>query len=86
LVVEVKVTRGGLDTLAFWHPYQVPEVWIHETRRLRLFAWREAGYEEISDSGLLPGIPIRDLEELALLSPTTRAVRELRRRLAERKG
>lgn len=88
LVVEVKVTRGGVDTLAFWHPFGVPEVWIFEGGRLRLFQLQPEAYQEAGESSMLPGIPVRDLEELVGVSPTTKAVREFRKRLqtGERNG
>lgn len=82
LVIEIKVTSGGIERLKVWHPFEVREVWIVENRKIRLFEHRAAGYEEISESKLIPGIPIADLEELALVSPTSKAIGEFRKRIA----
>ena len=84
LVVEVRVTSGGIDKLKHWHAYKIPEVWVFEKGKLHVFEFQPDEYREIQESKLLPGLPIQDLEELALISPTTKAVREFRKRFGGR--
>ncbi|MCB1237453.1 MAG: Uma2 family endonuclease [Verrucomicrobiae bacterium] len=86
LVIEVKVTSGGFDRLRVWHPFRVPEIWIFEDGKLHPFEWTEEAYLPIAESRVLPGISIADLEELCLVTPMNKAVREFRRRMHDREN
>ena len=83
LVIEVKITSGGLEKLEVWHPFAIPEVWIFENERLSIFTYRKEAYQEVAESQILKGLPISDLEELCQVKPISKARREFRVRLAK---
>jgi Uma2 family endonuclease len=82
LMIEIKVTSGGLDRLQIWHPFDVTEVWVYEKGTIRGFAHEPENYVEVAESRVLPGIPLRLIGELVPVRPTSQAIREFRRRLA----
>ncbi|MEM7697298.1 MAG: Uma2 family endonuclease [Verrucomicrobiota bacterium] len=81
IVLEVKVTSGGLDRLDVWAAFSIPEVWIHEKERLRIFLLEGSTYREAPSSRLVPHLPIADVEELCQIRPTSSAIRELLKRI-----
>ncbi len=86
LVIEVKITSGGLEKLEVWHPFAIPEVWIFENEHLRIFSYSEKEYQEVDQSIVLRGFPVPDLEELCQIKPISKARREFRNRLTKKKG
>jgi Uma2 family endonuclease len=63
LAIEVNWSTGGLDKLEVWRLLGVPEVWVWEDGRLRVFRLNVAGaYSPSKRSKLLPAL---DLELLA---------------------
>lgn len=65
LVIEAALTSGGIDKLAFYLPLEIPEVWIWQDDRLRLFHLAEGEYRAAQQSRFLPGLDIRLVERLA---------------------
>jgi len=55
LVIEVALTSGGLNKLAFWGGFPIEEVWIWKRRRLLMFRWENGAYTDIPESVLVPG-------------------------------
>ncbi|MEM7014606.1 MAG: Uma2 family endonuclease [Verrucomicrobiota bacterium] len=84
LVIEVKITSGGIDKLDVYAPYEIPEVWVWENGVLHQFEFVSGSYAEIEESKLLPGLPKKWIEEISGIRPASDAVKELRSRLAER--
>ncbi|MEO0456828.1 MAG: Uma2 family endonuclease [Cyanobacteria bacterium P01_A01_bin.114] len=67
LAIEVIVTSGSIDRLELYRRLGVQEVWFWQCDRMTLHALREktpvqfvdtAGYEQIFQSSLLPGLDI----------------------------
>lgn len=67
LAIEVIVTSGSIDRLELYRRLGVQEVWFWQRDRMTLYALREktpvqfvdtAGYEQIFQSSLLPGLDI----------------------------
>ncbi len=82
LAIEIALTSGGLSKRAFYQVYQVPEVWIWRNEKLLVFTYNSesSGYDEVFESDVLPGIPLRAIEECALLPSINEAVKAFRER------
>lgn len=61
IAIEVIFSSGGLDILSVYQGLGVPEVWLWKNNQLSIYHLRPQGYEQISQSELLPEL------ELALL-------------------
>jgi hypothetical protein len=57
---------------------QVPEVWFWEDGTLEVYYLREAEYEKVSNSELLPELYLSLLSRCLLLSSPLEAIREFR--------
>jgi Uma2 family endonuclease len=62
IALEVVLTSGGIEKLPVYEGLGVKEVWFWEKDAFHLYALRDAGYEAIPASELVPGL---DLEVLA---------------------
>ncbi|HET7923610.1 MAG TPA: Uma2 family endonuclease, partial [Rhodanobacteraceae bacterium] len=85
IAIEVVWTSGGINKLEVYRKLGVREVWFYERGTLRFFALRpEAGdvYREISQSELLPELPLDVLLECMREPDQASAVRALRAALA----
>ena len=82
MVLEVALSSGGIEKLPFWAEKAIPEVWIWQNGRLHIFGFHRGTYAPLSQSKCLSGFPIPLAEELLPMEPTSKAVREFRRRLA----
>ncbi|MBE9028769.1 Uma2 family endonuclease [filamentous cyanobacterium LEGE 11480] len=60
--LEVTVTSGGIDVLEIYKRVGVSEVWFWEDGVILIYCLREAGYELVNKSELLPNLDIRSLE------------------------
>lgn len=66
LAIEVTVTSGGIEVLEIYRRQGVQEVWFWEDGQIAVYGLGEAGYEQLSQSGLLPEL------DLDLVSRCTR--------------
>jgi Uma2 family endonuclease len=82
LVIEVALTSGGLDKLAFWARLGAPELWLWEKDRLQAFVLKRGKYAAVSDSPGLPGFPFGLVSRLVSVRPLSKGLAEFRRRLA----
>ena len=80
LFIELALSSGGIDKLEFWSEIRAREVWVWQNSRLHAYALVDGGYEVVTESRVLPGIPFKLVEELADLKPHSRAVREFQKR------
>lgn len=84
LVIEIDVT--SYTQVNDYLPYQVPEVWLFRNNRLRIFQYQNGEYVLQEESRFFPGVKlaelIADCVQLAIDENTSRALRELRRKLA----
>lgn len=78
LAIEVALTSGGLSKLELYRGLRVREVWLWKKGALTVHALREAAYEEVARSEVLPGIDLAQLLRFVDVQPMTRAVREYR--------
>jgi Uma2 family endonuclease len=62
LVLEIMVTSGGIDLLEIYRRIGVREVWFWEDGVIAIYGLREAEYELLSHSELLPALDIYLLE------------------------
>lgn len=83
LVIETALSSGGIDKLEFYHPLEIPEVWIWQDDRLRAYARGEAAYAELSESRLLPGFDLALAERLADSPYTSEVLDAFERALLE---
>jgi len=85
LAIEIMVSSGGIDRLALLHRFRIAEIWIWKNGLLCAYQWRDAGYEEITESRVLPGIDLRLIQRCAEIRPMSAAIREFRRGLEPEK-
>lgn len=90
LAIEVVITSGGLNRLEVYSRLQVPEVWFWHHDRFSLYRLRENtssafietyGYEQITQSAVLPGLDVELLTEYVQHPSPLAAAKEFRRRL-----
>jgi Uma2 family endonuclease len=84
LAIEVVWTSGGIDKLEIYARLGVKEVWFWRRGRLSAYALRDAKYEEISGSEVLPGIDLLELGRFLDLPTASQAIREYRAVLVSR--
>lgn len=80
MVLEVMLTSGAIDKLAFYAPLKIPEVWVWENAGLSVHVLDGARYRRAKKSRLLPKFDIALAGELATSTRTSQAVREFRKR------
>lgn len=66
LVIEIAITRGGIDTLELYRRWSIPEVWIWHRSQLHVFHLTEGDYISADRSRWFPDL------NLALLAECTR--------------
>ncbi|UBF30524.1 Uma2 family endonuclease (plasmid) [Kovacikia minuta CCNUW1] len=84
LVIEVVISSGGVNKLEGYRRMGVTEVWFWEDGVLQINHLRETGYELVSRSELLPGLPLDLFRRYITYHDQYDAVREFRQAL--RKG
>lgn len=86
LVVEVALTRGGVNKLEIYRRFRVPKVWFWRGGKLEIFALNPSGAcEAMRTSRLLPGLDIALLEECVGLPSWQQARQTFRARLTKSK-
>jgi Uma2 family endonuclease len=65
LVIEIAITSGGLDKLAFWAGWPIEEVWIWKRGRIHYHRWQDTKYVEQKESTLVPGLKAAWIERFA---------------------
>ena len=85
LCIEVVVTSGSPIKLQKYRLMGVPEVWFWEDATLELYALREQGYEQITNSELLPELDLSLLKRCILFASPLDALEEFGRGMADRK-
>jgi Uma2 family endonuclease len=65
LVIEVAITSGGLDTLEIYRRWGIPEVWIWQRDRLRVFVLEDDKYVKLPTSRWFPDLDLTWLFECA---------------------
>ncbi len=76
LAIEVAITRGGIDTLELYRRWQIPEVWIWQSDRLRVFHFENGAYAPASRCLHFPNLDLALLEKCARIPSVTQARRE----------
>ncbi|MGI0493297.1 Uma2 family endonuclease [Alkalinema pantanalense CENA528] len=61
LAIEVVLTSGLIDKLDIYRGLGVTEVWVWEAEQFRIYHLREAGYEQVAGSELLPNCDVQML-------------------------
>ncbi len=79
LCIEVVVTSGSPIKLQKYRLMGVPEVWFWEDGTLELYALREQGYEQITNSELLPDLDLSLLKRCILFASPLDALEEFGR-------
>lgn len=83
-VIEIAVT--SFTDINDYLPYRVPEVWLFRNNRLKIFQYQNGEYVLQDESRFFPGVNLSELvaecAEIAIAQNTSRALRELRRKLA----
>jgi Uma2 family endonuclease len=67
IVIEVVLTSGGVDKLASYKRFGIPEVWFWQDGSLRLYALRDGNYQQIFVSQFLPALDLGKLVAAANL-------------------
>jgi Uma2 family endonuclease len=85
LAIEADVTSK--TTLEAYAILQVPEVWIYDNSRLRIYLLQNGDYQGVETSQVFPDLPIKtwipQLVQEALTTGTSTMLRNLRRRLQD---
>lgn len=85
LAIEADVTSK--TTLEAYAILQVPEVWIYDNSRLRIYLLQNGDYQVVETSQVFPDLPIKtwipQLVQEALTTGTSTMLRNLRRRLQD---
>jgi Uma2 family endonuclease len=76
LVIEVALTSGGIDKLAFYAKFAVSEVWIWQDKALHVFHYQaqQGSYEKSEHSQVLAALNLQTLIECAQMEYTSDAV------------
>ncbi|MEL4895766.1 Uma2 family endonuclease [Crocosphaera sp. Alani8] len=56
LAVEINLTSGSIDDLTKYQYLNIPEVWLWENNKIRLFVYSDSGYLELTASKFLPNL------------------------------
>lgn len=72
LILEIDVTSSSADQLALYSAMQIPEVWIHDGKRLQFFIRNRRGkYETCEHSRAFPFLAPTDIEDYLKLRSAT---------------
>lgn len=80
MVLEVVLTSGAIDKLAFYAPLRIPEVWVWDGAGLGVHLLDGSRYRKAKKSRLLPKFDIALAGKLATATRTSQAVREFRQK------
>lgn len=82
LVLEIALTSGGVQKLELYRRFRVQEVWLWQRDGLQIYALRldATGYEEVSQSRLLPKLDVALLERCVKIRSWRQARQEFRTR------
>ena len=84
LVLEIALTSGGINKLAVYERFAVPEVWFWRRNRLEIFVLDRSGHYEASPSSrLLPGLDLASLERCVAIRSWLQALRYFRAALSK---
>lgn len=83
LSIEVVFTSGNENKLNRYQALGVLEVWFWEDGLFRLYQLRNAGYEQIHRSEVLPGLDINLLTRCLLMASRVEAAREFRQAISQ---
>jgi Uma2 family endonuclease len=78
LAIEVVHTHGGLNKLEIYRRLEVGEVWFWELDAISVYVLDSDGYRSAARSVCLPELDLELVCRLALVEPTSEAVRRLR--------
>uniref|UniRef100_UPI0030842164 Uma2 family endonuclease n=1 Tax=Petrachloros mirabilis TaxID=2918835 RepID=UPI0030842164 len=67
IAIEVVLTSGGIDKLACYQRFGIPEVWFWQEGSLRLYGLREGAYQQVFVSQFLPDLDLAELVAAANL-------------------
>ena len=81
MVLEVVLTSGAIDKLAFYAPLRIPEVWVWDGAGLAVHVLDGSRYRRAKKSRLLPKFDIALAGKLATAARTSQAVREFRQKV-----
>ena len=84
LVIEAVLTSGGIRKLEIYYALRIPEVWFWKKDRIQVYARRDADYEAVAASELLPGLDVEELLRFLDRPSASRAIRDYRSALRER--
>jgi Uma2 family endonuclease len=73
LVIEIAITTGGIDTLEIYRRYGIPEVWIWQRNRLRVYHLLDGAYAAATTCFHFPDLDLRLLEECAQMKSLVQA-------------
>lgn len=76
LVIEVVLTSGGIKKLDIYRALRIPEVWLWKKDRIQVYARRDADYEAVAASELLPGLDLEELLRFLDRPSASRAIRD----------
>ncbi len=86
VVLEIALTSGGINKLAVYQRFEVPEVWFWRRNRLEIFVLDRSGnYESSPSSRLLPGLDIPLLERCVAIRSWQQARRTFRAAISKAK-
>jgi Uma2 family endonuclease len=78
IALEVIVTHGALDKLEVYRGLGIGEVWLFEAGSFRVLALKDAGYEPIEKSAVLPEVDLLRLAHFAVMRDQHAALRAFR--------
>ncbi|MDX2092547.1 MAG: Uma2 family endonuclease [Kofleriaceae bacterium] len=78
LVIEVVWTSGGLDKLEIYRRMEVGEVWFWRKGKISVHMLGANGYTTRERSVCLPRLDLELITKLALVEPTSAAIKKLR--------
>lgn len=87
LVLEIALSRGGLNKLEIYRRFAVPEVWFWRGGQLEIFSLRadSSSYDPVPKSRLLPALDIELVQRCVAIPSWQKARRTFRAGLAEGK-
>ena len=83
LALEIALSSGGIDKLATYRRFRVPEVWLWRKGKLEIHCLNRSGvYERVQKSRLLPRLDVSLLERCVGIRSWQQARRIFRERLS----
>lgn len=83
LVLEIALSSGGINKLATYQRFRVPEVWLWRKGKLEIHCLsRSSVYERTQKSRLLPGLDVAALEKCVAIRSWQQARRTFRARFS----